>query len=164
MLEVIVNSTSMKTRAAHLLQSSTSTVLLSVITVLLAGLWCCSSVVRGRAPVLRGYNWGAHSKAVLIVVPPGECGCGASPSDLAREALAQNLDVVVVFSSTNPAIELMKRGKWPRERVFIASVEPTLVNQFAPGKTLTLTQVVNGRVVLQTQGPVALEFVRSMTS
>lgn len=143
------------------LQSYFLTFLLIGIVTFLSIRWYRADVAR-RAPDLQGYDWASHPKSLLIVVPPDECGCGASPVALAEKAIERHLNVVVVFSSSNIVIEKMKKTTPLTGRIAMIKVNPAFITRFAPAKMLSFVQVSNGKIVSQSNNMVTISTIEQL--
>jgi len=153
----------MKPRFLSLSDSPISTIALVAVLLFLSGSWYRADLAR-RAPTLTGYDWGAHPKSLMIVVPPDECGCGTSPKELARDALRRGFHVVVAYSAMNAPMQQVKESHWDNDQVSLVVVPPPLVARFAPNKTTELVQVTNGRIVFQSSGTVKMDIFNSLVS
>lgn len=110
-------------------------------------------------PALANYNWQAHPKAVLMVVPEGDCGCGMKPLEMARASLAHNVDFVLVSGKESEAIAALRKAKLPANRVFVASgVDQGFIKRFSRTKNVVAVVVERGSVVYKAEGNMPQEF------
>lgn len=158
-----VNDLKMKPRFLSMLDKPIVTIVLVTMLFLLAGSWYLADMGH-RAPTLSGYDWGAHPKSLMIVVPPDECGCGTTPKQLAREALQRGFHVVVAYSTMNTPVQRVKELATGNKLISLVVVPPPLVAQFASDKKTQLVQVTRGRIVFRSSGTVTMDIFNALSS
>ncbi len=106
-----------------------------------------------RAPAVPGYNWSRHPKALLVVVPAGDCGCGIAPMSVIREALERNIAVVVAATAPNDNTKQLRNMSRGNQRPFMAeNVSRDFLLRFAPKDKVGFVCIQDGRIISEAQG------------
>lgn len=98
-------------------------------------------------PPIPGYNWVQHSDALLIAVPPDDCGCGQSLGEWISNGTSRRLDVLIVSAKPNPDLDTLKKAGFPSGRVAIhTNITPSLIQKLSPNGQTTVLRIQNGRI------------------
>ena len=128
------------------------------ISIAAFGLMWAQTYRADTAPTIAGVDWGQHSKSVLLLVPPKDCGCGMKPLAMAREAAAHGVDLVMASSGPNSNIDEVKNAHIKGSQIVTAEVTPDLIKCLCPQDKATALRIHNGRVTLTITGNLPSDF------
>lgn len=112
-------------------------------------------------PDLPSYDWGKHPNALLIAVPSDDCGCGMKPVQVAKTALDNGLDVVIVTAKPGKEIARVQQAKLPPERTALfTSVRPSIVERFSADRSSGVALIRDGRITHQIKGNLPDDFLK----
>lgn len=112
-----------------------------------------------NAPAIEGVNWSQHPKATLLLVPPGDCGCGMKPIEMAREAAGHHIDFIAVSAGPNKHLDEVRRANIKGAQILVNQRVPLeLIRRYSKAKTSTALQIENGRVRFQVEGNLPSDF------
>jgi hypothetical protein len=112
-----------------------------------------------NAPAIEGVDWGQHPKATLLLVPPGDCGCGMKPIEMAREAAGHHIDFIAVSAGSNEHLQEVRAASIKGSRIVVNTHVPLeLIRRYCKAKSSTALQIENGRVRFQVEGNLPSDF------
>ena len=136
---------------------------LLMIATLVCGIAWRRVYAAATPPAIVGYDWGKHPNALMVVVPPDECGCGMKPSKVAQQAVAQNVDVVVLASRSSDSTKEVEDLGLPHQKLalFLDAPENT-VRRFSHKQGFSVVRVIDGRITQEFEGNLPEDFFETM--
>ncbi len=140
-------------RAVRLGESPVAAVALLGVSVALALGWSKANA-RQTPPVIAGFAWAQHPNALLVTLPEDDCGC-AKITDVVRQGLYYQQDVVVLSSQPQEPLEALRREGVSFKHLFIVTnASPAIISRFSSHKKIGAIRIRDGRIVRQSEGGV----------
>jgi len=151
------------TRSHNILNSTGLFIGLLAATCVLGVAWV-RAYSADNVPAVEGINWSQHPKSTLLLVPPGDCGCGMKPIEMAREAAGHHVDFIAVSSGPNEHLEELRAASIKGSQIIVNTHVPMeLIRRYAKAKNSTALQIENGRVRFQVEGNLPYDFFDRFT-
>lgn len=148
-----------KSKVARVMDSPFVLLFFVLLASALGGAWYQKSYAAFAAPAIPGYDWSRHPDGLLIAVPPGDCGCSMTASDLASKGIAKRLDVLVIASGRHEQVDELKKQRLPQARLSImTNVNRDIIKQFSPHDKIAAVRIRNGRIVQHAEGNIPETF------